>query len=97
MTGDKSTATSRPTVSAIATVTTSHQKPNPRSLPTVAMSRDLINRTGELIRPRAQPNARRSKDLTKRAEDLAWARTRRAALDSLPRSQRHGVINQEPV
>lgn len=84
-------------VSAIAAVTTSHQKPNPRSLPTVAMNRDLINRTGELIRPRTQPPARRSKDLIKRAEDLAWARTRRAAPETLSPSRRHGMNNQEPV
>ena len=49
MTGDKSTATSRPTVRAIAAVTTSHQKPKPRSLPIVAMNRDLIKRTRDLI------------------------------------------------
>ena len=90
MTGDKSIATSRP----IATVTTSHQKPKPRSLPIVAMNRDLIKRAGDVIWARNQP-ARGNKDLIKRAEDLIWARTQLTALESLPRSQRNGMNNRE--
>ena len=91
MTGDKSTATSRPTASAIAAVTTSHQNVNPRSLPIVAMKTDLIKRAGERIFPRSQSTARASKDLvTERAESLARARTWLTALDSLARSPRNG-------
>src|SRR5690349_23290072 len=71
MTGDKSAATSRPMMSEIATVTTSHQNPNPRSLPIMAITRDLIKRTGELILSRSQPTARENKDLIERAEALA--------------------------
>jgi len=92
MTGDKSAATSRPMVTAIAAVTTSHQNVNPRSLPIVAMKTDLIKRTGELIFPRSQSTARGSKNLmTERAESLARARTWPAALESLVRSQRNGA------
>lgn len=90
-TGDKSAATSRPMVSAIATVTTSHQNPNPRSLPIVAMNRDLTRRTGDLISSRSQSTGRDNKDLTERAEAVARARTQPTALESLARSQRNGI------
>jgi hypothetical protein len=49
ITGERRTAMSRPTVSAIATVAINHQNPNPRSRPTVAMKMDFANRNGDLI------------------------------------------------
>jgi len=49
ITGERRTAMSRPTASAIATVAINHQNPNPRSLPTVAIKMDFANRNGDLI------------------------------------------------
>jgi hypothetical protein len=91
MTGDKSAATSIPMMSEIATVTSSHQNTNPRSLPIVAMNRDLIKRTGDLISSRSRPTARDNKVLAERTEALTQARTRPTAEEILARSQRNGT------
>jgi hypothetical protein len=97
MTGDTSTATSSPTAIEIATVTISHQEPKPRSLPIVAMNRDLIwartQPTALESLPRSQRNGMNNRARSRPRS--IWARTQPTALESLLRSQRNGMNNRE--
>jgi hypothetical protein len=97
MTGDTSTATSRPMASEIATVTTSHQKPKPRSLPIVAINRDLISARTQPTALESLPRSQRSgmNDRERLRPRSIWARTQPTALESLPRSQRNGMNDRE--